>query len=171
LFQNIYIDLTASYGNATAYAGIYTDWPKNGGYPYSPGKSDSFGIENFDGSPPQPVDIGYASFRAAFRIPPDAEVETNWFYITAWYTGEYTAITQATFNKEYEMLGDVRFDRSINIFDIVIMSTAYGSRGGQPKWNPSADIAPEPGPPDYGPNGLVNIFDIVTVTYIYGTTY
>lgn len=171
IFQSIYIDLSASYGNATACAGIYTDWPKNGGYPYSPGKTVSFGIENLDGSPSQPVDIGYASFRAAFRIPPDAEDETHNFYITAWYIGEYTAITQATFNKEYDMLGDVRFDRSIDIFDIVIMSSAYGSRGGQQKWNPIADIAPEPGPPEYGPNGKVNIFDIVTVTYLYGQTY
>lgn len=61
-----------------------------------------------------------------------------------------------------KMRGDVNGDGVINIFDIVLVCSAYGSTPGSPKWNPDCDLAP--------PWNLINIFDVVTVCSLYGQT-
>jgi hypothetical protein len=58
--------------------------------------------------------------------------------------------------------GDVNFDDKIDIYDIVFIVSAYGSKPGDTNWTPLADIAP--------PFGTVNIFDIVACSNHYGET-
>ena len=58
------------------------------------------------------------------------------------------------------LLGDVNFDDKVNIRDIVLIASIYGSREGDLGWIPEADIAP--------PYGIINIYDLVTCAYHYG---
>lgn len=58
------------------------------------------------------------------------------------------------------LLGDINFDWIVNIYDIVKITTAYGSRSGDPNWNPFADIVPS--------WGIINIYDVVVATANYG---
>lgn len=52
-------------------------------------------------------------------------------------------------------------DRSVNILDITIVATAYGSKQGEPKYNELADL---------DENGQINILDISMVAKDYGKT-
>ena len=60
------------------------------------------------------------------------------------------------------MLGDVRYDRLIDIFDVVKVTGIYGTVNGEPEWDIQADLKLD---------GIIDIFDVVKVTGIYGTTY
>jgi len=60
----------------------------------------------------------------------------------------------------FRLKGDINSDGIVNINDIVLMSQAYGSKKGEPKWNPDADIAP--------PWNSIDIFDLVTCASYYG---
>lgn len=60
------------------------------------------------------------------------------------------------------MLGDVYYDRTIDIYDVVRVTVIYGKTSAAPGWNPQADLMPD---------GVIEIYDVVKVTAIYGTTY
>jgi len=63
---------------------------------------------------------------------------------------------------KFPMFGDINFDGTVDIFDIVAACMAYDARPGDPNWNPYADIAPE--------FGIIDIYDIVTITFNYGVS-
>jgi hypothetical protein len=60
-----------------------------------------------------------------------------------------------------ELLGDVNDDGIVDIVDGVIMGVAFGSRPGDPKWNPIADIVPD---------DIIDIQDIVLWATHFGKT-
>jgi hypothetical protein len=60
-------------------------------------------------------------------------------------------------------LGDVNGDGEVDIHDIVLACTSYGSKEGYPNWNPYADLAP--------PLGTIDVYDIVTIVSNYGKKY
>lgn len=62
-----------------------------------------------------------------------------------------------------KMIGDINGDRIIDIHDVVMAASIYDAKEGDPNWNPDADVAE--------PYGLIDIFDIVTITGKYGHTY
>jgi len=57
---------------------------------------------------------------------------------------------------------DINFDGIVDIFDIVVLALAFGSKGGDPNWNIEADITMD---------GLVDIFDIVKIALQFGSQY
>ena len=57
------------------------------------------------------------------------------------------------------MLGDVNNDGTVDIFDVVTVSVAFGSEPGDPNWNQAADL---------NNDNIVDIFDVVTVTSNFG---
>jgi parallel beta-helix repeat protein len=59
--------------------------------------------------------------------------------------------------------GDVNGDGQVDIYDVVLASTAYGSEQGESNWNPYADLAPL--------YGVIDIYDVVTIVSNYGKTY
>jgi len=59
--------------------------------------------------------------------------------------------------------GDINYDGRVDLYDIVVVATAYGARPGDPGWNPDADVAP--------PWGTINLYDAVTILYHYGKTW
>lgn len=58
------------------------------------------------------------------------------------------------------LMGDLNWDRTVNIYDIVLAIDAYGSETGRFGWNALADVA--------DPWGKINIFDIVLIAGNYG---
>jgi len=56
--------------------------------------------------------------------------------------------------------GDLNNDGTVNIYDIVLIASIYGSREGDPNWNADADLAP--------PYGVIDIYDIVTCVSCFG---
>jgi len=57
--------------------------------------------------------------------------------------------------------GDVNGDCIVDIFDLVLVASAYGSTPADPNWNPNADI---------NGDNVVDIFDLVLVASHYGET-
>jgi len=54
---------------------------------------------------------------------------------------------------------DINGDGIVNIQDILIAALAFGSRPGDPNWNPIADL---------DNNGIINILDLVTIAIHFG---
>jgi len=59
-----------------------------------------------------------------------------------------------------KMLGDINGDGAVDLYDAVLLCSAYGSREGDPEWNPEADLAPE--------WGIINLYDAVSLLINYG---
>jgi len=75
--------------------------------------------------------------------------------------------TVMTDNVIYEIihvsiLGDINADGIVNILDVAIVARAYGSKLGDPSWNPNADV---------NDDGQINILDIATVAKEYGKIF
>jgi len=76
----------------------------------------------------------------------------------------YTYSTRNIRIVEYAPIpGDINYDGRVDLYDIVVVATAYGARPGDAEWNPDADIAP--------PWGKIDLYDAVTILYHYGKTY
>jgi len=58
------------------------------------------------------------------------------------------------------LLGDVIMDGTVDIFDVVIVAAAFGSRPVDPEWDMRADLRPE--------FGLIDIFDFMIVAAHFG---
>jgi parallel beta-helix repeat protein len=56
--------------------------------------------------------------------------------------------------------GDVNCDAKVNIQDIILAAHAYSSNDGDQNWNPNTNFAQ--------PWNIIDLFDIVTITYHYG---
>jgi hypothetical protein len=58
--------------------------------------------------------------------------------------------------------GDLNGDFKVNLEDLVLLAQAYGSKPGDPNWNPNADI---------DNNGVVGLSDLVILALHYGQHY
>jgi hypothetical protein len=112
---------------------------------------------------------GYTPGNIAWQ---DAFEGAGMFYATDFVAGAGGYLALAA-NRQYYMetppLGEIDFVRKgndcykVDIFDVVIVASAYGSTGGallDSNWFPGADLVPE--------CCKVDIFDVVTVTGKYG---
>jgi len=59
------------------------------------------------------------------------------------------------------MVGDMNSDKKVSITDIVIIALAFGSKPGDPNWNPNADL---------NNDGKVSITDVVIAAIHFGET-
>ncbi|MBS7621639.1 right-handed parallel beta-helix repeat-containing protein, partial [Candidatus Bathyarchaeota archaeon] len=57
--------------------------------------------------------------------------------------------------------GDIDGDKDVDIYDVVVIASAYDAKTGQPRYVPNADI---------DGNGHINIYDVVIATSRYGYT-
>ena len=166
---SLYIDEWVSTGSAVAYANAYTDWPKNEGYAYCPEKSAVFTITeatttstNAVSSESSSLESGTGIFQVAFRLPLEAQLGTYIVSVSAYYKG-WKAFSNTTFSHDFKMKEDIIYDHKIDIYDVVKVASGYGSKGGEPDWDPEADITL--------PYGKIDIYDVVAVCGKYGTKY
>jgi hypothetical protein len=68
-------------------------------------------------------------------------------------------ITNRTINETPKLVGDVDGDLDVDIFDVVLITSCYGKKRGDPAYNPNSDI---------NGDGIVTIFDVVLCTSHYG---
>jgi hypothetical protein len=161
-----------STGTATAYANIYTNWPSMGGSPYCPEWSAAFTITTSGmqtttsttqtAATAAPTVSHYNSYQVAIRLPPIIPLATYTVTASAYYNGFRGSYTTATFDRDYELRGDIIYNRKLDIFDMVAVASAYGTKGGMSRWNPEADL---------DVNAKVDVFDVVTAAGHYGETY
>jgi len=164
LMPGIYIYEWVSTGTALAYANAYTDWPKNEGCPYSPEKSTNFTIATATLSySAQPTFQNSGNYEATLRIPPEeAPYSGTYFVAVSAFSAGWKAFQNTTFTVEYQVPADFDLNHEIDIYDVVKVTAIYGTKSGEPGWNPQVDLEP---------NGEIDIHDVVKVTGIYGTTY
>lgn len=152
------IEKTSMSGNATVYANVFTDFPRYGGTPLSMEKSATFMIS------------GSAQGTPTYISPPPQGT-----YITIlnihykpYSTGNYTIVATAQYIGSYaiqskkigvSIAGDINGDGSVNLQDLVLLAKAYGSKPGEPNWNPKADL---------DGNGTVGLSDLVILAKNYG---
>jgi hypothetical protein len=65
-------------------------------------------------------------------------------------------------NPWHQILGDIDFDGKVSLADLVLLANAYGSKPGDAKWNPNADV---------NDNGKVDLSDLVMMAQHYGQHY
>jgi hypothetical protein len=153
---------TASTGNAIVFGNAYTDWPQNGGTPYSPEKYGPFEITSGAASKtsmaitavyPQST---LGTFNLMFTTISGAGLGTYTVYVTTNYLGQYADANKAF---QVRLVGDANGDKYINIKDIVIVAAAFGSKPGDSNWDSRADI---------NKDKFVNIKDLVLVSGNFG---
>ena len=156
----VFIPSWVSTGTGRAYANVYRDWPKNGGYPYCPEWNTTFNIERQ--TPTASVPSSNNTYQVAFRLQPSVPRSAYLINVSAWYFG-WKAFQCTTFTVDYRLLGDVAEPWGIiDIYDVVMLTSIYGVKSGKPNWNPELDL---------NSDGEINIYDIVIITSNYGTEY
>jgi len=71
----------------------------------------------------------------------------------------------AMFAPVFALTGDVNHDGKVDIKDLAIVASAYGSSVGDPRYNPDADVYPV-GSPD----GKIDIHDLAIVAKNFGSS-
>lgn len=151
----------ASGGTAKAYANVYTDWPKNHGYPCCPEKATSFNIEYSTDTAYELPKVDNANYNASFRLPPDAPLGIYHVSISGIHGGQ-KAFRTSTFTAQDCTLGDTNLDNKIDLYDVAPALSTYASKSGDPRWLPRFDL---------DPSGNIDIYDIVIILTRYGQTY
>ncbi|MBE0519974.1 hypothetical protein IBX35_02905 [Candidatus Bathyarchaeota archaeon] len=149
-------------GTAVAYANVYTDWPKHEGYAYCPEQTANFFIETTTPLNQTPIESN-DTYTVTFRLPPhEAPYFGTYFISTSAYYKGWKNFQNTTLTVEYQILGDFNYDRRIDILDVVMLTSIYGSTSSSINWNPELDVSPD---------GKIDILDVVMVTSKYGFSY
>ena len=141
LIASIGIPSEAPTGLGTIYANLFTDMPKNNGYPLCPEKATNFTILG-SGSPAQyvittpPTEEG--EFRLLFKTPKvDSFLGTYTVYASATYSDEQSS-TNTNFN--LILRGDVNYDGKVDMKDIILIIGKFGTSSSDPEWDPVYDL-------------------------------
>jgi len=157
------VPMEAELGVAQVYANAYTNYPEAMGTPHCPEKSSTFsigvrGATGFSSKAGEAPLIITGNFNITFRIKKfGGKIGTYTIYASAFkivnVTG-FIAFDTATF--QVNVQGDLNHDNWVDIFDIVIIGSAFGST---PPTDPRADA---------NGDGTVDIFDLTTVAIHFG---
>jgi hypothetical protein len=126
-------------GNATAHITALKDWPRNGGTPYTNERLTTFNITGTGsiGTPPPEPNIN-GNYNLTFKISEfEAYRGSHTIYVTAEYMGEYAQNTK-TF--QVKIPGDINDDGKVDGKDASILAYSWGSKTGDPNYNPKADL-------------------------------
>jgi len=92
------------------------------------------------------------------QLSPEFERGEYKVYASASYE-DRKAKAYTTFKLETHLLTDINGDGTVNIIDLASVAMAWGTRPGDPRWDPKCDI---------DENGLVNIIDLTLVALDWG---
>ena len=165
-------------GKAMVYASIFSDYPRNNGFPYSPGQSAAFNITTgIPAQTPPSSPLGNFSLSVPVTSTPSLPIWLgNYTVYAVTHYGIYVSSAQTKFT--VKLAGDLTGpsgvpDGKVDIRDVNLVAKAYGSYGpnylyqGSPaskNWNPICDLTGPNGVPD----GRVDIKDVNFVAKQYG---
>lgn len=166
LFLATEIPDSASIGNATIYTNAYSDFPKNGGFPYCPERSATFTItgstfsfsKTLTNNPMYVLNLDGA-YDLSFKLPSyEARGDNYTIYVSScpYYDGD-VATNSVIF--EIVLIGDINGDGVVDIFDAILLSAAFGSTPSAPNWNSRADL---------NEDNIVDIFDAIVFSSHFG---
>jgi len=146
IIMSIPIPQTAETGNATAYANAYSSWPRIGGKPYCPEKSEQFNITN--GTPktaPEPEEQTIqGNYNTTFKLSFAEPLGTYTIHVSSIYQG-LPAINETTF--EVKVLGDANGDGRVGTVDLSMLGQAWDTSQADPNnellgtvWNANCDF-------------------------------
>jgi hypothetical protein len=148
------------------------DFLKQPYYVYKFSIDDDAGVIIFGVSsraPAPPVNgsglLATITFKTVAIVWPDPAKNTSvHLYDTVLKTNLGITVPHGTVDGFYQYTpipGDVNSDGIVNIFDLVTVARAFGTKPGEANWDPKADLKRD---------GLINIFDVVLVAKNYGRT-
>jgi len=109
------------------------------------------------------LDIIYSDsnggYNDSFRLHSASLIGAYNIYASVYSAGYTIALANCTFSVVRP--GDINGDGQVDIFDIVVVASAFGSVPGDAKWNAVADI---------NNDNIVDIFDIAIVAVHFGET-
>lgn len=166
IILSIPIEKTAMSGNATVYANVFTNLPKNSGISLCKEKSATFIITgskygNPTIMPPPPQGM----YETILNIHYTEYSSGNYtIFTTAQYLGSYT-----TKNKQIRVLiaGDINGDGSVTLSDLVILAKHYGHRPPDEHQEGTKEYI-ECFAADIDGNGIVSLADLVMLAKNYG---
>jgi hypothetical protein len=146
-------------GEAKCYANALTNWPKDGGQPYCQEVRINFTIT--DGTSPPPgitpsPSTGPGYFALPFKLPSFAMLGKYAVYANARYVLRSPAYTTFTY---MWLSTDINTDEAVDIVDITVVATVFGTSTGDPHYYNLADI-----------NGdkIIDIVDLTLVALDFG---
>jgi hypothetical protein len=146
---------TSTIGNVTIFGSLFSDFPRNSGYPYCPERNATIAIGSASGN--TPFELSYiGTYNFSFTLPGSKHYENYTVYASSLWLN--TLVTSnATFS--LKIVGDINGDGVVNILDGILLSNAFGSAPGNSKWNPEADL---------NGDGIVNILDAIILANNFG---
>jgi hypothetical protein len=131
---SIPIPSDAPQGEAKIFASLFTDTPKNMGYPHCPEKTATFYIKTTTPSmPPQPQ---YSNITLKL---PDKNVKLGNYTIYA--VTHYLIQTKMEIKAfKVDLIGDIVKDGKIDARDVTACILLFGTTPQSPNWNPDADV-------------------------------
>jgi hypothetical protein len=157
-------------GQAMVCASVFTDYPKNNGYPFSPEQSAVFNITS--GIPAQ---VSPSSTLGTFNltlpleyIPETASVWLGNYtiYGVTHYPPFLGAVASNQLNFTVKLIGDFLGNGIINMVDVAHVARAFGTYAGGPGWNATYDLT---GPIPYVPDGKIDMRDVALIAKEFGT--
>ena len=128
------IPSSAISGETLIFASLFSDTPANAGTAYCPEKTASFYIAST--TPPAQPRPQY--FNITFKMPKkNVKLGNYTIYARSMYQNSL-----ATEIKSFKVIlvGDIVKDGKIDMRDIGAVCSLYGTKEGDPKWNPAADV-------------------------------
>jgi hypothetical protein len=121
------------------------------GTPGWSGTTDSFGIADFN------LTFTDNNYTDTLRL----NISKEGFYNETTDVGFFSN-TPVSIVLTEKIPGDINLDREVSLADLVLLAQAYGTKPGDPNWNPNADI---------DGNGVVGLPDLVALAQHYGQRY
>lgn len=155
---NFFISEEAATGDSVVYASALTKWPRFNGTAYCPEKSETFQIEESGGTKPINFEFPNVNYNLTFSLLLEGGAGTYFVYANSYFK-EQVATSNMLLQTD---LPDINDDGVVDIFDLVAVAAAYGSKPGDPTWDSRADI---------NGDGTVDLFDLVIIAMHYGAEY
>jgi len=167
------IPTNAPLGTSYAYANPLNGYPISMGYAYSPEKATTFQITTSSTSMQNVQEFAstttIGAFNVTFTTSKSGGMLGNYaVHATSKYS-YYLASNQTTFT--VILVGDITGsvygvpDGKVDVKDVSLVARAFGSKPGDPQWNPLADIT---GSEYLVPDGKVDVRDVSLVAKNFG---
>jgi hypothetical protein len=143
-------------GTAVAYAVALTDKPQNNGVPHCPEAAATFQVAT--STVTQIITSSYQNgeYYLNFSMPTDSKPGDYTVYATSIYQYSTAPTKKITFTIK---VPDINNDGFVDVYDLIIVSSAFGSTPGEPNWNPIADI---------NGDNAVDIYDVIIIASNFG---